>query len=242
MWGISRLTGDLLASQEGLCCMELTHFFVSCVVWPVINCIPMLLSNTLFVQVDLACVYLLLVETAVLLMWQSWCIHLHVKVTVQWPCWYSWYMSISQWELKHSICHVIAKTDCYMTTSFWRQAWMNMYIMMVIQCGRIRSGSLQRTGQLPVSKYKVTFLHTIHFSWNTCTEHGYSPVQSVSIIIFSNCIGSWSLSNPSIRECVLLYWKQEYYVGYMRVGLRCKASGVLGNCCGTMYKISDTMQ
>jgi hypothetical protein len=176
------------------------------------------------------------------MLWQSWCVHLHVKVTMQWPLWYLGYMSISQWELRHSICHVIAKTGRYVTTSLLGQAWMSMCIMMVIQCGRIRSGSLQRMGQLPLSKYKVTSLHTVHFLWNTCTEHGYSPVQSASIITFSNCVVSCSLLSSSFRECALLYWKQECHMCYMRIGVKGKATGVLGNYRGTIYSVSHSLR
>jgi hypothetical protein len=94
-------------------------FFGSCVVWPVINWIPVLISlpNTLFVQVDLACVYLLIVEIGCVVNVVAIVMcRLHVKVTMQLPCWYTWYKSISQWELLHSICHVIASTGHYMTT------------------------------------------------------------------------------------------------------------------------------
>ena len=83
----------------------------------------MLLSNTLFIRVDLACVYLLLVEigsvvNVAILMYSSSCqsdcavalliLMVHVCKSVG--------------TFKHSICHVTAKTGHYMTTSFWGQA------------------------------------------------------------------------------------------------------------------------
>ena len=84
-------------------------------------------------------------------------------------------MSVSQWEVKHSVCHVIAKTDRYVTTSFWGQACMCMCKMMVIHCGRIRSGSSQRTGQLPLNircpAFTVFTFHEI-------------PVQNLGTVLF----------------------------------------------------------